>query len=129
MVLAGGPMGPIDLTTPDRPQSFSGDWPIVSRLVAGPVRDFNLIAWRAGVSTSLACLRPTAPLRLDCEAPCRIFLYLISGELAANGQRLAAGESILLDSHDSLELEPPPADEPPRLAVCRIGPTRPQAGS
>lgn len=129
MVLAGGPHGPIDLTTPDTPRSFSGDWPIVSSLVAGPVRDFNLIAWRAGVSTSLACLRPTKPIRLDCEAPCQVFLYLIAGELDANGQRFAAGESILLDSPDSLELEPPPSVEPPRLAVCRIGPIRPPAGS
>lgn len=129
MILSGGPNGPIDLTTHDTPRSFSGDWPISSKLVAGPVRDFNLIAWRAGVATSLTCLRPSEPFRLDCEAPCHIFLYLISGELAANGQRFSAGESILLGGEDSLELQPHQSGEAPRLAVCRIGPIQPQAGS
>ncbi len=45
--------GPIDLTVPLVPCSFSGDWDVTGSLVAGAVRDFNLIVDRARADSSL----------------------------------------------------------------------------
>lgn len=52
MTLACGEQGEIALTR-HAPRTFSGDWAVDGRLVAGPVRDFNLMVDRAHATSSL----------------------------------------------------------------------------
>ena len=115
MVLDGGPNGPIDVNPKFVPRSFSGDWSISSRLVAGPVRDFNLMSRRESVESSLTCVEVMASLQLG-EPSVATFAYLLDGGLTTGGQRLVANESLLLMPGETVEVSSPAA----QLAVCRI---------
>ena len=53
MTLDAGEYGSIPLIEPLQAKSFSGDWPVVGRLISGPVRDFNLIVRRDAAQGSL----------------------------------------------------------------------------
>ncbi|MGH6854100.1 MAG: HutD/Ves family protein [Aestuariivirga sp.] len=116
MVLDGGPNGPIDVNPRFVPRSFSGDWPIISRLIAGPVRDFNLMARRDSVESSLSCIEVTDMLQLGGEPGVTTFAYLLEGELEAGGERLMAGESLLLAPGEMAK----GSSSAVRLALCRI---------
>lgn len=122
MVLEGGPAGPIDVTRPFTPRKFSGDWPIVSRLIAGPIRDFNLMSLRSHVGSRLSCLGPQRAFRLGGTAGRSVFAHLISGELVADGEPLQAGDSLVLPPGERAEITLPPHSAPPRLAVCEVWP-------
>lgn len=116
MILDGGPNGPIEVNPKFVPRSFSGDLPILSRLISGPVRDFNLISRRESVESSLICPKISTPCQLG-EAGVATFAYLLEGELDTGGQGLAAGESLLLLPGETILASPAPSS---RLAVCLI---------
>lgn len=116
MVLEGGPNGPIDVNPRFVPRSFSGDWSIASRLVSGPVRDFNLMSRRESVESSLTCMEVTASLQLGGEPGVTTFAYLLIGELEVDGRTLMTGESLLLLPGEMVKGSSSAA----RLAVCRI---------
>lgn len=115
MVLDGAPVGPIEVNPKFIPRSFSGDWPIVSRLISGPVRDFNLMSWRESVESSLTSSALAAPCQIG-ELGVTTFAYLLEGELHAGGLSLSAGESLLLLPGETILAKPSTS----RLAVCRI---------
>ncbi len=116
MILNGGPDGPIEVNPKFVPRGFSGDWPIVSRLISGPVRDFNLMSWRESVESSLICPEISIPYGLG-EAGAATFAYLLEGELDVGDQGLSAGESLLLLHGETILAKPLSSS---RLAVCRI---------
>ena len=122
MMLEGGPHGPIDVARKFSPRSFSGDWPIISRLVSGPVRDFNLMARRNNVRSSLACFDVRAALQLGGQAGTTIFAHVLENELMFNGDVMFEGESLLLLPGEHVSVTAPHPDSVPRLAVCRIDP-------
>lgn len=117
MMLEGGPQGPIDLTRQFVPRSFSGDWAVSGRLVAGPVRDFNLMARRDRFASRLEMHEAAPALHLDA-ASAALLLYILDGEVTASGHVLAAGETLILGPGESSIARP--LAEPARLVVCRI---------
>lgn len=117
MMLDGGPQGPIDLTRPFVPRSFSGDWPVSGRLVSGPVRDFNLMARRGRYASRLEMREAASDLRLDAASSI-LLIHLFDGELTAAGHLLAAGETLILDPGEATIAKPLAGLI--RLALCRI---------
>jgi uncharacterized protein len=75
---------------PLRPVSFSGDWPIASKRIAGNVRDFNVIFDAAAVSASVAVHDG-----LKAASPTQFILALEDG--SANGQSISAHSLVLPD--------------------------------
>lgn len=117
MMLEGGPQGPIGLTRPFVPRTFSGDWTISSRLVSGPVRDFNLMVRRDRYESRLEMHEAASALRLDA-ASSTLLIHLFDGELTTAGHLLAAGETLILDPGEATIARP--LAGPTRLALCRI---------
>jgi environmental stress-induced protein Ves len=117
MMLEGGPQGPIGLTRPFVPRSFSGDWPVSGRLVSGPVRDFNLMARRDRYASRLEMHEAASALHLDA-ASATLLVHVLDGEVAASGHVLAVGETLILGPGESSIARP--LAGPARLADCRI---------
>jgi environmental stress-induced protein Ves len=111
MTLDCGAHGRIDLRTPFEPHSFSGDWHVQGSLIAGPVRDFNLIADRARASSSLGVRTLDAPQRLSVDVGVVCIVYVIAGALADAAQ----GDTIVADA--SFDLVPRGTA---RVAMARI---------
>jgi len=103
MWLDGAPEGPIDLTRPFTPQTFSGDWEISGRLVEPPLRDFNLMVDRARATGSMTVCRQPGPLRLAAPDGGHALMTLFSGSAKLAGIELQAGETLLLDSSETAE--------------------------
>jgi hypothetical protein len=122
MILDGGPDGPIEVNPRFVTRSFSGDWPIASRLVSGPVRDFNLMSWRESVESSLACIDSSAPLQLGGEPGVTYFVYILEGEFKADGQGFGIGESLLLKPGETVRINPTQAPAY-KIALCQVSPT------
>lgn len=110
MTLACGEHGRIDLE-PFSPRTFSGDWSVDGRLVAGPVRDLNLIVDRAWGTGSLEVARIDAPLALLPGGT--LLVHVLSGDLAD----LPAHHTLVAD--EGVELVPRAAG---RIAIVRVRP-------
>lgn len=110
MTLACGEHGQIDLE-PFSPRTFSGDWSVDGRLVAGPVRDLNLMVDRAWGAGSLEVRRVDAPLALPPGGT--LLVHLLSGDLA----ELPAHHTLVTD--EGAELVP---RGEARLAIVRVVP-------
>ncbi|MGQ0484780.1 MAG: HutD/Ves family protein [Hyphomicrobiales bacterium] len=119
MVLEGGPEGQIVLAENLVPRRFSGDWNIAGRLLAGPVRDFNLMARRDRYDSRLEVHEAASELRLDA-ATATLLVHVLDGEVAASGHVLACGETLILSPGETSRLTP--LAETARLALCRITP-------
>jgi hypothetical protein len=115
MTLDCGGSGRIELTTPFEPHTFSGDWEVHGALVAGAVRDFNLIADRAKVSSSLEVRMLERPELIACDAHAVCIVHVVEGALTT----AAAGDTLVSDA--PFELVPVGAA---RLALARIRPQR-----
>lgn len=120
MLLAGAGMtvdcgahGRIALAAPCEPRTFSGDWDVVGTLVAGPVRDFNVIVDRARASSTLVTQRVEASELLPCPPGTVCLVYVIEGELSD----AAAGDTLVADA--PFELAPTPGGTA-RIALARI---------
>jgi len=94
MTLDCGAHGLIDLRTPLEPCSFSGDWDVEGRLVAGPVRDFNLIVDRARASSSLEVRTFDARELVACAPGGACIMHVIEGAL----QDAAPGDTLVADA-------------------------------
>ena len=93
------------------PRTFSGDWDVHGTLVAGAVRDFNLIVDHARASSSLEVRVLEAREELACASGCVCILHVIDGALAD------------ADAGDTLVAEAPFAIEPRgavRIALARV---------
>jgi uncharacterized protein len=119
MVLEGAPDGQISLADNFVPRRFSGDWQISGRLLAGPVRDFNLMARRDSCDSRLEVHEATSKLRLDAAAS-TLLIYVVDGEIAASGHVLTGGETILLSPGETSLIKL--LAETACLALCRITP-------
>jgi uncharacterized protein len=109
----------IELSTAFAPTSFSGDLDVHSRLIRGPVRDFNLIVARCFGKSELAVDEIAARKAYPPEGAIRV-IHVFDGEVLANGHVIATDETIIIGEDEALDVKPlgPPA----RLAVCRISP-------
>ena len=96
--------GSIDLI-PFRPAPFSGDWTVAGKLVAGPVRDFNLMVARRFGRGSLTCQRLTAPLPLIGDGAVRL-IHAIDGEMSLAGHVIGQGETAILSEVEGGVLSP-----------------------
>lgn len=99
-LVLGTPQGDIDVRTPFRPVSFSGETKIVSRLEAGPVEVVNLIGERASVRIGLKVLETGQQAELS---PGIHFAYAptIPASVAIEGKN-----HVLIMDH-CLRIEPP----------------------
>lgn len=120
MLLAGAGMtidcgahGRLALTTPCEPHAFSGDWDVAGTLVAGPVRDFNVIVDRARASSTLDVRRVEAPELVPCPPGTVCIVHVIEGELVG----ATAGDTLVADA--PFELTPAPGATA-RIALARI---------
>lgn len=124
MILSRGPVGEIAVAPLFTPRSFSGDWTISARLTGGPVRDFNLIARRAALTSRLEVRTITgSPIVLSGEIR---FLHVLRGtvDIVCAGVRhvLAANDSLLNIGETEVQLT---SQGPPALAAaCHIGKLR-----
>lgn len=101
MLLAGGGMtldcdvhGRIELVAAFEPRAFSGDWDVQATLVAGAVRDFNVIVDRGRASSTLEVRLLERPAVMPCELGSVCIMHVIDGALtdAAEGDTIVAGE-------------------------------------
>lgn len=113
MTLDCGVHGRIELAAPCAPRTFSGDWDVRGALVAGPVRDFNVIVDRSSASSSLDVRRLESSERITCEPGSECILHVLEGALAG----AAEGDTLVADA---------PFDVVPvgfaRVAIARIVP-------
>ena len=123
MLLAGAGMtldccghAPIALEEPFVPRVFSGDWDVRGMLVAGPVRDFNVMVDRARASSTLGVRLLEAAEGIACEPGETCIVHVIDGELA----EAAAGDTLIIEA--PLVLVPRAAT---RVAIVRIVPRQP----
>ena len=113
MTIDCGAHGRIVLTKPCEPRAFSGDWDVVGTLVAGPVRDFNVIVDRARASATLVVRRVDSPQHVPCSPGTVCIVHVIEGELAG----AAAGDTLVGDA--PFELVPGPRGSA-RIALAHI---------
>ena len=80
---------------------FAGEWQTHGRLLAGPVRDFNIIARRHAVHAEVLRRPLVGPVVFLPEASTTWFVYLASGnaevKIGDDRHTLDAGESLLLE--------------------------------
>jgi uncharacterized protein len=112
MTLDCGAHGRVELLTPFEPRAFSGDWDVSAALVAGPVRDFNLIVDRARGASSLAVRLLDAPQAFTVESGTVCVVHVIAGTLV----NAAEGDTVVADG--PFELVPRGSA---RVAIARIG--------
>lgn len=113
MTLDCGEHGRIELRAPFEPRAFSGDWEVRGALVAGAVRDFNVIVDRATASATLDVRLLDAVEPIGCEPGTVCIVHVVEGELAG----AACGDTLVAES--PFELAPRGAA---RVAVARIAP-------
>lgn len=109
------------LDQPLQPFCFAGESPIDCKLIAGPVRDFNLMSRRGGQSASLQVLSLVAGSE-SLTLSSRTFIYVVSGsaQFAINGcNYLIKAQQTLCLSQESGELQITPT-VPCQLLVTRL---------
>ena len=116
------PEGLIDVAPVYRVRSFAGDLDVMSRLKAGPVRDYNLMVRRDRYESRLECFFNDEDFNCVVSAGW-LLLTVLSGKARQGASNLEAEDSLLAESGDSLGLAP--VDGPFRLAVCTIRPREP----
>jgi environmental stress-induced protein Ves len=108
-----GAHGRIDLRAPFEPHAFSGDWDVEGTLVAGAVRDFNLMVDRARATSTLDVQVLEAARSFACGPGSTCIVHVIEGALADAGE----GDTLVADA--PFELVPRGTA---RLAFARIAP-------
>lgn len=94
------------------PVAFDGSATTSCRLLAGPVRDLNLMVRRGRASGSMDVIDVVMPVAVDGSA----LWVVVAGEVTFAGERLAPGDAVI----DGVgELRP---IGPARVAHIRIGP-------
>jgi environmental stress-induced protein Ves len=119
MTLDCGAHGRIELAAPFAPRSFSGDWDVTGALVAGAVRDFNVIVDRARASATLE-VRSLEGAQAFAAAPGGVcIVHVIAGALAG----AAAGDTLVAEGTTARELRLAPLGAA-RVAIVRVAPRR-----
>lgn len=112
MTIDCGAHGTIDLTRPLDPRTFSGDWDVVGALVAGPVRDFNLMVDRAAASSSLEVRAIDRVESITCSRGDTCVIHVLEGAL----EGASAGETLVVEA----DVEIAPRTQGTRVAIARI---------
>jgi environmental stress-induced protein Ves len=112
MTLECGEHGRIELRRFE-PRAFAGDWAIVGALVAGPVRDFNLMVDRTRATSTLEVEQVDGPRWLACEPGHVCILHVIEGALDGADE----GDTLVVEA--PIELCPRAAA---RVAIARVAP-------
>lgn len=112
MTLACAASGTITLRRFE-PHAFSGDEDVYGTLVAGPVRDLNVIVDRARATAVLTTREVTSPETITVDPAEICLVYVISGDIGV----AAANETLILEEPCELE---PRADA--HVAIARIRP-------
>jgi environmental stress-induced protein Ves len=120
MTLACAAHGRIELRTPFEPHAFSGDWDVEGTLVAGAVRDLNLMVDRARATSTLDVQRLEAARSFACDPGNVCIMHVIEGALAG------ADEGDTLVAEAPFELVPRGTA---RLAFARIAPLLGRVGA
>jgi len=117
MILSGGAEGDIDVRARFVPRAFRGEWSIVSRLVAGPIRDFNLMVHRSRGCGRLEVETVASATPLG-ETHAHLLVHVLDGYCRIGDAALDTHDSALLEPGESAVLEP--LDRPARLALCAV---------
>jgi hypothetical protein len=117
IVLCGGPLGPLYAAPAFEPVRFSGDWTITASLIAGPVRDFNLIVNRSFGRGELSHALLTKPQLID-QGQDWYLVYVLSGQVLCAGEEVLVGHALLGQNPKDATLEP--IGGPARIATCGI---------
>jgi environmental stress-induced protein Ves len=81
---------------PYEPFPFAGEWKADCTLIDGPIRDFNLMAARERIAARLEILRPA---EAAATSPSKtLIIHALRGAVAAQGETLAAGDTLRIDS-------------------------------
>ena len=80
------------------PFDFSGDWFCHCKLIAGPVRDFNLMVDRKRARGRTEVLRLAGPVIRRSVETGWLFVYCAEGALSAGGVSAEAGDTVRLGS-------------------------------
>lgn len=112
MTIDCGAHGSIDLTRPLDPRTFSGDWDVVGALVAGPVRDFNLMVDRATASSSLEVRAFDRVESIACPRGDTCVIHVLEGAL----EGASAGDTLVIEA----DVEITPRTQSPRVVIGRI---------
>jgi len=83
--------------------TFAGEWQAHGRLLAGPVRDFNVIVQRAGYAAEVLHRPLVGPMLFLPEPATTWLIHVVAGHAAlkdAGEAQLAAGDSLLLEPGD-----------------------------
>lgn len=100
MELAFGEADPVRLDQRLRFVTFAGEWQTRGRLLAGPVRDFNVIVQRAEYSADVLHRPLVGPMLFLPEPATTWLIHLVGGHAALKDvadAQLAAGDSLLLE--------------------------------
>ena len=108
----------IELSQPFVPRQFSGDSEVTGMLIDGPVRDFNLMAARDRIRSSLSAVRIDSARRFASPATVTV-IHLLDGEALTAGHVIACGDTLILEN-ESVELSP--LGDPATVAVAVIQP-------
>ena len=93
---------------------FAGEWKTHGRLLAGPVRDFNLIVRRDAITAEILHRPLVGPMVFLATPQTTWFVYVING----NARIKNDAEESTIETGESLLLEP---DENPRNLVLNGG--------
>ncbi|MEO8802864.1 MAG: HutD family protein [Rudaea sp.] len=81
---------------------FDGEWQTYGRLLAGPVRDFNVISRRDAITTQVLHRPLVGAMVFLTEADVTWFVYIANGSAQLTNadpiQELRTGDSLLLDA-------------------------------
>lgn len=120
MDLEGGPDGAIRVAPLFTPRSFSGDWPIAARLLAGPLTDFNLMIRRDFGRGRLLVWDDSRPSPPVIPLGSRL-LYMQTGTAHLGPTPLESGHACLLEHGEDVTLVTSPGT---RIIACLVQPAR-----
>jgi environmental stress-induced protein Ves len=112
VTLDAGEYGSIALVEPLQAKSFSGDWPVIGRLISGPVRDFNLIVRRDAMRGSLRAVLFNSGYQVKCQAGATLICHI----LKENTDKARQGDTLITDRDLTLQ----PAGHQPVTAILAL---------
>lgn len=122
LALDGGPVRlavdgiEVDLA-PHEPFDFRGESSVNAKLLDAAARDFNVMTRRDEFAHDVDIVSSPEVFVVDDDE--LVFVYIVEGRAAINGQTCAAGQTAYLDSIERVELRP---EADAILCVTRITP-------
>jgi environmental stress-induced protein Ves len=89
---------PTVIAKPLQPHAFQGEWQTDCRLIAGSIRDFNVMVRRSWGRAAVNGFDFVAGQKLTLAVAPLTLVHLFSGTADCGGENLVAGDTIRLDS-------------------------------